>query len=291
MNIVRRAWNRLPPNVRRDVGLRDLRQSVASSRAIAAHNARLPASAPTLNFFPERPIPRAQLLSMLAMLGVRIGSDRGGPQIAWQRGTWLNPADQAQLPDYAINRACADVSKSRVDELWTGIAGYSIAVDPLVTSGPLVEKSEENAVHDWHVVNGPLRQRKAGMVYQRLIDAIVGDVYLQSRPVIMRGHIPLHYEVHFPRQHWRADARMFPRDVGEVYSAPEIELILAFASAIGLEYGELDVLRETATGRLFVIDANPAPVRPHHITRDDEATMLPKMADAFADIFGADLAR
>jgi hypothetical protein len=171
------------------------------------------------------------------------------------------------------------------------MSGYSIAVDPLLTSGPLVEKSEENAVHDWHVVTGPLRRRKPGMVYQHLVDATVGDLYMQSRPVIMRGQIPLHYEVHFPRQHWRADARMFPRDVAEVHSAAEIALILAFATAIGLEYGELDVLRETATGRLFVIDANPAPVRPHHIEPVDEATALRKMADAFADIFGADLAR
>jgi hypothetical protein len=32
-------------------------------------------------------------------------------------------------------------------------------------------------------------------------------------------------------------------------------------------------------------------VRPHHIAADDEASMLRQMADAFAEIFKADLAR
>lgn len=237
-------------------------------------------------------MPRAQLVSMLALLGVRIGWDlRGGPQIAWQKGTWLTPADQAKLPQYAINRVCTDVSKSHVDSLWTSIAGYSIAVDPLVTSGPMVVKSEENARHDWHVVNGPLRRREAGMVYEHFVDGVVGGHYVQSRPVIMRGQIPLLYEARYPRQHWRADARLSPRPVGEVYSDAEVALILAFAAAIGLEYGELDVLRETATGRLFVVDANPAPVAPHHISAQDEAAAQRQMADAFGEIFALDLAR
>lgn len=292
MSILTKYWIRLPENVRRTFGLRALRRSVASGRAIARHNAKQASSAPILNFFPERPLPRAQLVSLLALLGVRIGSDpRGGPQIAWQKGTWLSPADQAKLSAYAINGACSDVSKSRVDALWGDLAGYSLTIDPLVTAGPLVVKSEENARHDWRVVNGPLRGRQAGMVYERLIDGTMGEHYVQSRPVIMRGHIPLLYEARYPRQHWRADARMSPRQIGEVYSAAEIGLILAFAAAIGLEYGELDVLRETATGQLFVVDANPAPVRPHHIAPDDEAATQRRMADAFAEIFASDLAR
>lgn len=67
--------------------------------------------------------------------------------------------------------------------------------------------------------------------------------------------------------------------------------MLAFTAAIGLEYGELDVLRENGTGRLFVIDANPAPVGPHHISSRDEATTQRQMADAFEEVFAAELAR
>jgi hypothetical protein len=292
MSVLRKTWNRLPETFRRAIGLRSLRQTAASRRAIARHNARLSQNAPILNFFPERPLARAQLVGMLALLGVRIGSDlRAGPQIAWQKDTWLRPSDQAKLPAYAINRACSDVSKSRVDALWASVAGYSLSVDPLVTAGPMVVKSEKNARHDWRLVNGPLRKREAGMVYERFIDGIVGERYVQTRPVIMRGQIPLAYSVHFPMQHWRAEADTFPLKISDAYSAAEVDLILAFAAAIGLEYGELDVLRETATGRLFVIDANPTPVRPHHIAADDEASMLRQMADAFAEIFKADLAR
>lgn len=292
MSVLRKAWNRIPEGVRRPLGLRAVRQSVASSRAIARHNANQPTNAPVLNFFPERPLARAQLVSMLGLIGVRIGSDlRAGPQIAWQKDTWLDPADQARLPTYAINRGCSDVSKSRVDALWASVAGYSLSVDPLVTEGPMVVKSDLNARHDWRPVNGPLRRREPGMVYERFIDATVGDLFIQSRPVIMRRHIPLVYAVHFPRQHWHAEAEPFPSQTSEFYSAAETDLILDFTDALGLEYGELDVLRDNATGQLFVIDANPTPVRPHHITAEDEATTQRQMADAFAQIFKADLAR
>ena len=51
------------------------------------------------------------------------------------------------------------------------------------------------------------------------------------------------------------------------------------------------MLRYNATGQLFVIDANPTPVRPHHIAAGDEATAQRQMAEAFAQIFKADLAR
>jgi hypothetical protein len=292
MNILRRALNRVPDRARRTVGLRDVRRSVTTSRAIARHNARLASGAAVLNFFPERPLPRAQLVAILGLLGVRIGRDlRDGPQIAWQRGTWLRPAEVAQLAHYAINRACTDVSKSRVDELWASIAGYSIAVDPLTTHGPLIEKTEQNALHDWRIVNGPLRRRRPGKVYERLIDATAGEHFIQSRPVIMRGRVPLVYRVVFPRQHWGAEAETSPSHTGEFYSTAEVELMLAFAAAIGLEYGELDVLRDNSSGRLFVIDANPTPVRPHHIAPEHEASTQRQMADAFAEVFAADLAR
>jgi hypothetical protein len=292
VSILKKAWSRLPASIRRMFGFRSVRQAAASRRAIARHNARQAPNARTLNFFPEPPLPRAQMVGMLELIGMRIGNDtHSGPQIAWQRGTWLNPADQARLPEYAINRACTDVSKSHVDALWANIAGYSITVDPLVTSGRMIEKSEENAVHQWRAVNGPLPRRRPGMVYERFIDAVVGEHFVQSRPVIMRGQIPLMYGVHFPRQHWHADAVMFPIEIGDVYSPDEVALILAFAAAIGIEYGEFDVLRATAPGRIFVIAANPPPARPHQIPPPPAATTLRRMADAFAEIFAADLAR
>ncbi len=244
-------------------------------------------------FFPKQPSARAHLLDVLALVGVRVGSELvGGPVIAWDTGTRLSPADLEKLPGYAINRSCRDTSKSGVDALWASVAGYSIAVDPLTTTGPLVVKSEENATHDGRVVNGPLRRRQPGMVYQRLIDATVGEVFLQTRPVVMRGHMPLVFDVHMRRPHWHADALgLYPRKPEELYSAAEIALVLAFAAAVGLEYGEMDVLRETATGRLYVLDANPTPVRPQHITADDAAVGIRLMADAFSEVFAADLAR
>src|SRR5207253_1963813 len=100
-----------------------------------------------------------------------------GPVMAWHPGTFLPTQAASILPPWAINRACTNVSKSHVDALWASLAGYSISVDPLVASGPIVIKSEANARHDGRIVLGPLHARRSGVVYQRFIDASVGDVF------------------------------------------------------------------------------------------------------------------
>ncbi|MEP7158083.1 MAG: hypothetical protein ABI797_01530 [Chloroflexota bacterium] len=293
MNVARRAWERVPDGLRRTVGLRAVRRSISTSRYIAEHNRRLPATAPMLTFYPMRPQPRAQVVTMLALIGVRIGVDirRSGPAIAWHSGTLLPAADAAALPAWAINRGCTDISKSRVDELWGRLAGYSISVDPLRTAGPIVVKSEANGRHDGRVVHGPLRQRRAGVVYQRFIDATVGDAFMEARPVIIGGRMPLALESRRPRPHWATDAlATLPRQPGELYSADEIETMLRFASAIGLDYGELDAVRETSSGNLYVLDANRTPTRPHFIPRDAEAEAMALMAATFANAFADVLA-
>lgn len=288
MSVARSAWEHLPDGIRRAVGLRAVRRSLSTARCIAEHNRRLPANATTLVFHPMRPQPRAQIVTMLAVLGVRIGVDlrRAGPAIAWHSGTVLTAADKAALPAWSINRSCTDISKSRVDDLWARLAGYSISVDPLRTAGPIVVKSETNGHHDGRIVQGPLRHRRSGVVYQRFIDATVGDVYMEARPVIIGGRMPVALESRMPRPHWAAHALVtLSRRPAELYSADEIALMLRFASAIGLDYGELDVVRESSTGRLFVLDANRTPTRPHFIPRDAEAEAMALMAATFAEEF------
>jgi hypothetical protein len=265
-----------------------MRLSLATSRAIDRHNGRLPADAPTLTFYPRRPQPRAQIVGMLATLGIRIGHDLAsrGAQIAWDTRTWLAEPDLRSLAHNAINRACRDTSKSRVDALWADIAGYSLSVNPLVTAGPLVVKSEKNAAHDGRVVIGPLRRLRPGVVYQRFVDGTVGNIFLQTRPALVGGRMPVVLEIHMPIPHWHADAVLeLVRGPADLYSPTEADQILAFAAAIGLEYGELDVLRDTQSGRLYVVDANPTPVRPHFLAPGDEALATRLMADAFADEF------
>jgi hypothetical protein len=48
----------------------------------------------------------------------------------------------------------------------------------------------------------------------------------------------------------------------EVFSKREIERLSAFAAAMRLDWGGLDVLRDAATGRLYVVDVNKTDMPP-----------------------------
>lgn len=284
----REAWKRLPTGFRRNAGLRRFRLRRSSSRYIAEHNRRLPPGAPMLTFHPMIPQPRATIVSLLGAVGVRIGVDVpiGGPAIAWDTETFLSTAAMAALPISAINRLCTDISKTRVDALWAELAGYSIEVDPLTVEGPMVVKSDANGRHDGRLMVGPIKRKQPGMVYQLPIDSLVGGKFFEYRLIVMRDRIPIVLESEMPVPHWGHHAIVTRgRPTSELLSRAEIDLILAFTALIGLEFGELDAVREETTGRLYILDANRTPVRPHYMPADDEKRAYAQMAATFAEMF------
>lgn len=254
------------------------------------HNARLPATAPTLSFYPLRPHPKTQVVRILALLGVRIGFDprADGPVMAWDGGTWFDPRQAARLPAGAINGACLDVSKTTVGRLWGEVAGYQLAVDPLVHRGPMVAKSELNGVHDGRLVEGPLIERAPGIAYERFIDTRRDDVVTCIRTPIIGNRIPVTMIKWRPVPHFfSGTALQEPRPTDEVYSAAEIELLLRFARAIGMDYGELDVLRDAQTDLIYVVDANRTPVRNPRLKAQFHELIYPPMAEAFGALLSA----
>lgn len=249
------------------------------------HNAALPRDAPTLTFSPLRPHPKTQVVRILRRLGMRIGFDlrAGGPVMAWDGGTWFDPRDAARLPAGAINGRCLDVSKTTVGRLWGEVAGYALTVDPLTHAGPLVVKSELNGFHDGQIVEGPLAERRPDVAYERFIDSRRDGVVICIRTPIIGGEIPVTMIKWRPEPHWfRGTALQEPRATDSVYSPDEVALLVRFAAAIGMDYGELDVLRDAPTGLIYVVDANRTPTRnPWLDPRHDEA-IYPPMAMSFA---------
>ena len=45
----------------------------------------------------------------------------------------------------------------------------------------------------------------------------------------------------------------------DCFSPDEIDKLLRFCAAMNLDYGELDVLRHKADGRIYVVDVNTTP--------------------------------
>jgi hypothetical protein len=247
----------------------------------------LPLAAPALNFWPQRPQPIAPICRILERLGMRIAFEPRAdqPMIAWETDTWFAPRLARRLPDDAINGRCLDVSKSRVAGAWAKVSGYPLAVDPTQTHGPMVEKPEENARHGGRLVDGPLARPRRGHVYQRLVDSRIGDQIHQLRAIVMGGAIVLAYEKWRPDPMWFTGTQLtVPHAASEIFSAPEQALVLAMAAEMGVDYAEIDVLRDEPTGLIYVVDVNRTPARPHNLPEADQKKVYDIQAEGFLDL-------
>lgn len=114
---------------------------------------------PTIAFYPDKPRPWYFIWPVMHASGAKLISDTSVADIVFQfdDSTHTNHApprtkDGAKL----VNFDCRDISKTAVAEAFQRAAGYSLAVNPEVYAGPMVEKSEKNACHDGRVIEGPM---------------------------------------------------------------------------------------------------------------------------------------
>jgi hypothetical protein len=282
------SFQSIPDPWRGWIGLRRQRRWLRATRFAARQNRSVAADAPLFTFYPMRPEPNSSIAYIMRRLDVRLSfepSEEAALNVAWDTGTWFPSGAARRLLRGSLNEHCLDISKSKVDRVWSEIAGYSIAVDPLTTHGEMVVKPDENGRRGGRVVKGPLPARAPGTVYQKLVDARVGDRVLQIRPVILRGRIVLVYEKWRPYPKWfKGPELTIPKTTADFFSADEARLLLRFAEHMGLDYGELDVVRDAADGRVYVVDANRTPVRPKGLPDDSVDAAFGPQAEAFAEL-------
>lgn len=174
--------------------------------------------------------------------------------------SYLRSRDRFPVNLHLLNHRCNDISKSRVDAVHRDIFGYGLAVDPLVFKGNMVEKSDLNGRHDGVIVLGPLKPEevKAGSVYQRLIDTESSGEVTDLRVAVFGTTLALVYRKTRPARdrfsNTNTRATILP--AAEVFSEPERLLIARFAGAMGLDAGELDILRDRDSQHLYVVDVN-----------------------------------
>jgi hypothetical protein len=130
----------------------------------------------------------------------------------------------------------------------------------------MVEKSEKNGVHNGEIVRGPLSTSKAGHVYQRLVDNTTpdGTQVLDLRAVIVGKTLPLVYKKYRVVKR-RFESSSIVSELAEpddVFSREEQDQLKNFARVLGMDFGELDVLRDRADGQLYIVDANKTCISP-----------------------------
>ena len=176
--------------------------------------------------------------------------------------------------------------KTRVAGAWAEAAGYPLEVDPLTYDGPMVEKSDANATHDGRVVHGPIQATdvRPGKVYQALIDNTDGDEVVDLRAVLFGGRVPLVYEKRRPvsDRFSNTNTSVVIQEPSDVFSADELDALGRFAHAVGIDYGEADVLRDNASGRIYVVDSTNGPAGPPNgLSASDARTAVHRLAAAF----------
>jgi hypothetical protein len=219
---------------------------------------------PKVWFTPHAPRPWYLIWNASAWIGARPAMSACDADIAFyfEDATWGEPP-RSSGPGPVLNGACTDVSKSRVAAFFEQTFGYPLAVDPVRHRGPMVEKSELNGVHDGRIVWGPAPRRE-GHVYQRLVETGDQDFVEDLRTPCVAGE-PVVVFIKRRRRDERFANHNSSVSLGDprrLFSPHERDCIKAFARAMNLDWGGLDILRDRRSGRLYVVDVNKTDMPP-----------------------------
>lgn len=210
--------------------------------------------------------------------------------VHWKSTTYSEP--NAILAGLAkertvVNFRCNDISKSRVNRIFEEVFGYTASVDPLTYKGKCVRKSNLNALHDGKVIDCPIAEADDRSIYQILIDNETDNGSIMDlRVPIVKQTIPFVFLYFRPVEVRFGSEIKNIKTAGtrEIFTEEEQINIIQFCDQLGLDYGELDVLRNKTDGKIYIIDANTTPHGPP-IHLGSRRQGLRRLAMAFADRF------
>lgn len=245
--------------------------------------------------YPEIPKTYHILFSILHKLGYKITSDiNSKADIAIVFSDTTIRKEDSILTEFSkknkvINIACNDISKEKVERIFKETFGYGIGIDPKIYKGKCVRKSNLNGKHDGKIINCPAEPEE-GYVYQKIINNQDGNIVTDFRVIIMNNSIPL-----ILKRYRNVDDRFdrikksSPVNLDDCLNQKEINKILLFCKKFGLDCGELDILRDRADNKIYIVDVNntPATLRmgKHISRREYYSVFLTRMTKGFASGF------
>lgn len=246
----------------------------------------------TILFYPEKPKFRSIIYKICHLLGYRMTSDLISTYllaIAWQDKTYRDHeyTNLAKLFDVKkiLNDRCIDISKVKVEKVFRRIFGYSSYVNPKKYHGICVKKSNINARHDGEIVKCPVKKIIPGFVYMKLLNnQVSSDLVMDLRIPIFLESIPFIYLKYRQINNRFSNTNLLVKiaEVREYLSQNEINKILLYCNEIGLDTGELDMIRDKDDGKLYIIDvANTPSGPPNHLSKQDKILALKRMCFEF----------
>jgi hypothetical protein len=247
----------------------------------------------TILFYPQQPKPDHVIYKILHTLGYKITSNakaKADLVINFEPATY-GTADltlvELSKKYQVLNLRCRDISKAHIEEVFRQVFGYGACIDPLAYEGLCVRKSNDNARHDGAVVQCP-SQPEEGYVYQRIINNQDGETVRDIRVPFMGGTIPfVYYKYRSAGQRFSVtNTRVEIVETREALNCAEQEKIIEFCETLGLDVGELDVLRDRDSGLIYIIDAANTPWGPpNHLPEADAKRAVIRLANGFQERF------
>jgi len=273
-----------------EVILKDIRFLLRETSFFFSNGFKLP----VIVAFPDFPSKKTTIYKIAHGLHMRITNKRlKNPKVV----LWFHDTTHASSALLAqsypstrvLNVACTDISKTKVDHVHQQIFGYSTFIDPFTFVGKAVEKSDINALHDGSIISCPIAHANPKAVYQVVIDNSTSDgFFIDYRVPVIGGKIPLIYakykkgEVRFTNEIFKSELLV----LSEFFSEEEQRLITAFAVAMGADFCELDVLRDNASGRIYIIDVNKTPYGPPKgLGKSNTKRAMRMLTNSFRDAF------
>ena len=245
----------------------------------------------TVLTFPHRPEPDAVLYKICHFLGYRITDNverKADLILNWEDCTFRRP--YAALEDLdrrqpVLNLRCRDISKRKVEAVHQAVFGYGLEVNPRKFVGRCVKKSDDNATHDGRIIQCPVKDTDERAVYQRVVNNSRDGQFVEDiRVPVFGSTIPFCYRKvrpvgdRFSNQNSSANVC----EVSEVLSAGEVSLLVRFCHEMGLDYGEVDVLRDVDDGKVYIIDVNNTPFGPpNHLDKRSAASAIKRLSEGF----------
>jgi len=245
----------------------------------------------TIGFAPNAPKPWYKIWNVTKWMGMAHSCDFPNCDVLFYFDDKTEAAIDEDILNSnkpVLNGHCNDISKSHVEDVFERVFGYSLAVDPTTFTGKIVQKSQINAAHDGRIIDGPIGAAEPGQSYQRFIENCYDGTHVEDvRVPIVGDQIPLVYLKRRPTEIRFANdnTECVMVETAEALSQSEVDKLIEFSQAMGLDFGGLDVLRCRESGRIFVVDVNKTDMGPPvPLNIFDKLRALTRLGRAFADL-------
>jgi hypothetical protein len=215
---------------------------------------------------------------------VERGQGRADIVIRFEDETYSSYDTSIKALCHDLNVGCTNIGKDHVGRVFAEVFGYPLSLDPTRFRGDAVVKSKINATHDGRIIQCPIAMADPALEYQRVVRNERAGQAIDLRTVIVGRQIPVVYEKHRPldSRFLSANTAVWNRDADEVFTTSERRRILTFCRRIGLDIGELDILRDETNGLIYIVDVNKtAYSHPIELGLGDALDALIRMTWAF----------